>query len=115
MNKNTLFLTDAGLIKLDEFNEPIGVHSDRTAISRVVKINEPTHIVYNKNNRRIQLEAEEGDILIEFYEGSFTNPIILIHSKEWVENLEKYEKVQQEAKEKWAAANACDSCDAIGK
>ena len=102
MSKKTIFITTAGLIQLDENNEPIGMNSERTAINRIFRITEPVHIVYNKNNKRIELDAEEGDILVEFYESAFPNPILLIHSKEWSENLEKYDEIQQKAKEEWS-------------
>lgn len=107
MNKKILFVTTRGLIQLDENNEPIGKNSDRQAISTVVRITEPVHIVYNKNDKRIELDAEEGDILVEFYDSAFPNPILLIHSKEWVENLNKYDEEQQKLKEKWAATSCC--------
>jgi hypothetical protein len=102
MSKKTIFITSAGLIRLDENNEPTGMSSERTAINRILRITEPVHIVYNKNDKRIELDAEEGDILVEFYESAFPNPILLIHSKEWSENLEKYDEVQQKAKEEWS-------------
>ena len=114
MNKKTIFITSAGLIQLDDNYEPIGMNSDRTAINRIIRITEPVHIVYNKNDKRIELDAEEGDILIEFYEGAYPNPIVLINSKEWFENLVTYEEQQQKAKEEWAAKHneICCDCDA---
>ena len=113
MSKKTIFITTSGLIQLDENNEPIGMNSDRTAINRILRITEPVHIVYNKNDKRIELDAEEGDILIEFYEGAYPKPIVLINSKEWVENLVTYEEEQQRAKEEWAAKRngVCCDCD----
>ena len=114
MNKKTLFITTKGLIVLDENNEPSGMASDRGAISNVVRIAEPTHLVYNKNDKRVELDAEEGDILIIFYEQNFPNPMILIHSKEWNENLVAYQEYEQKLKEKWASdseagAVTCDT------
>lgn len=107
MRKKTIFITSAGLIQLDDNYEPTGMSSERTAINKVIRITEPVHIVYNKNNKRIELDAEEGDLLVEFYESAFPNPILLIHSKEWVENLNKYDEEQQKLKEKWAATSCC--------
>lgn len=105
MNKKTLFITTRGFIQLNDSLEPVGYDTDRSAISNVVRIKEPLHIVYNRRDDvRIELEAEPGDILVEFYEGVFPNPIVLVHSKEWSENIDKYEEAQQAAKEKWAAA-----------
>lgn len=108
MNKKTLFFTTRGLIELNENNEPVGKNTDREAISNVVRITEPTHIVYNKNDKRIELDAEAGDMVITFYDSSYPNPMIIVHSLEWVENLEAYEAEQQRAKEEWAAKHAND-------
>lgn len=112
MNKKTLFITTRGLIQLDENLEPTGYTTDREAISNVVRINEPTHIVYNKNEKRIELDAEEGDILVAFYESTYPNPVILIHSKEWAENILSYRTAEQKRKEEWAKRASCGECDA---
>lgn len=101
MNKKTLFVTSKGMLRMEN-NEPVGVNSDREAISTVLRITEPIHIVYNRNNKRIELDGEDGDILIVFYDNAFPNPIILVHSAEWAENLIKYDEEQQRIKEKWA-------------
>lgn len=110
MNKKTLFITTKGLIQLDENLEPTGYKSDREAVNNVVRIKEPMHIVYNKNEKRIELDAEEGDILISFYESTYPNPVILIHSKEWEENLIAYDKYNEELEKKWAAQRASQDC-----
>lgn len=114
MNKKTLFVTTRGVIKLDENNEPVGVATDREAISNIVRIKEPVHIVYNKNDKRIELDAEEGDMMIVFYDNSFINPVIIVHSAEWAENIDAYEKCQQEMKEKWAAQKIENDMPGIG-
>ena len=112
MNKKTLFITSRGLIRLDENLEPVGVNSDREAIEYVVRIDEPMHIVYNKNNKHIELDAEEGDILIVFYESEYQHPMVLVHSKEWAENIEGYRIAEQKRKEEWAKnkKSQCDEC-----
>lgn len=110
MNKKTLFVTSRGLLRMED-NEPVGVNSDREGVSTVLRITEPTHIVYNRNNKRIELDGEEGDILIVFYDNTFPNPMILVHSAEWAENLIKYDEEQQRIKEKWA--NAAANGDAV--
>lgn len=115
MNKKTIFFTSRGIIEMKD-GEPVGVNSDREAISNVVLIDEPTHIVYNKGEQRVELDAEEGDIVICFYEYAYPNRILVVNSKEWAENISAYRKSEQETKEKWAAqqANKGDiSCDAI--
>jgi hypothetical protein len=108
MNKKALFITTRGLIELNENNEPVGKNTDREAISNVVRITEPTHIVYNKNDKRIELDAEAGDIVITFYDSSYPNPMIIVHNLEWVENLEAYDKEQQRIKEEWASKHIND-------
>ena len=106
MNKKALFITTRGLIELNENNEPVGRNTDREGISNIVRIKEPTHIVYNRNEKRIELDAEAGDMVITFYDNSYPNPVIIVHSLEWVENLEAYEAEQQRAREEWAAKHA---------
>lgn len=112
MNKKTIFYTTRGIIEMKD-GEPVGVNSDREAISNVVLIDEPTHIVYNKGEQRVELDAEEGDIVICFYENAYPNKILVVSSKEWAENILAYRKSEQETKEKWAAQACKEDCVAI--
>ena len=105
-----LFITERGAIEMVN-NEPAYKNSSRSAIDSVYLIEEDTHIVYNNpyKNKRIELDAEAGDILVKFYDSAFGNPIILVHSKEWEENIRNYEIEEQKRKEEWAAKVASKS------
>lgn len=104
---NKLFFTPNGAFKMQN-DEPVFVPSDRIAISRILTITEPTHIVYNGKDKRVELDAQEGDIVVTFYDSLFPNPIVIVNSKEWADNITTYNKRQQSAKEEWAAKNAAD-------
>jgi len=117
MNKKTLFVTSRGLIEMNN-GEPYGKDSSRLAIDRVARITEPTHIIYTRlgEEKRFELDAEPDDILVIFYENTFPTPIILVHSKEWAENIKAYEAREQAEKEAWAknklelAQTSCTGC-----
>lgn len=98
-----LFFTTRGPIELDENNEPHEAKYSRDGVANVFLIAEPTHAVYDKGGKRIELDAEPGDILLHFYESVFDHPILVVKSQEWKENIEKYDELQQKAAEKWAA------------
>lgn len=102
---NKLFFTTNGAFKMQN-DEPVFVESDRTAVSRVMVVKEPTHVVYNREGKRVELDAQEGDIVVTFYDKSFPNPIVIINCKEWAENIAAYNEAQQKMKEEWAAAKA---------
>lgn len=101
-----LFITERGAIEMVN-NEPKYKNSDRNAIDNVYLITEDTHIVYNRyDGKRIELNAEAGDILIKFYESTFSSPIIIVHSEEWKNNILAYNEAEQKRKEEWAAKAA---------
>lgn len=102
----TIYITSRGAIALNENNEPLFVQESRSAVRSAYLITEPTHIVYNSSNKRIELDAEPDDILIEFYDTTFNTPIVVVNSKEWAENIKKYNEVEQKRKEEWAARAA---------
>ena len=65
------------------------------------------------------LDAEEGDLVITFYEARFPNKAVVIKSDMWKQNIEAYKNYIQKQKEEWAKSKnnsciceACDCCDA---
>jgi hypothetical protein len=103
---NNLYVTSRGLIKIDETGAPVIENNSRLGIDGVLLIKEPTHIVYKRSNKEIELNAEPGDILIYFYDSTFDTPIVLVHSEDWANNIREYDRKEQERKEKWAAEAA---------
>lgn len=122
----TLYLTETGRIIIDpEKSEALPMECDREAIRNVYLINEPMHVVYSSGEKKKELDVNENDIIIEFYERDFPNPLVVANSSEWVDNIKAYRTKQQKIKEEWAKSNKlidsvsdaidCDipeSCDA---
>jgi len=75
----------------------------REAISRIVLIKEDCLV----KSGEMEIEAKSGDILITFYDQDFPNRFVVVRSKEWVENLDTYEKLMESY-----AADDTDCCDA---
>ena len=122
----TLYLTYRNGVVVDQENATVSeLKSSRTAVGDVYLIEEDIHVVTGNGNiskdiehyTGEQFDAKVGDILISFYEQKFPHKFVLLHSDEWKENIETYNKISQEEAEKWAIKNAdnklCD-CDCEG-
>ena len=107
-----LYITTRGAITLKENGIPEFVDSERQGIEYIYSISEDTHIIYDRPNKHIELDAKAGDILVTFYNSIFETPVILINSKEWLENLKKYKEEEQRRKEEWAANKKTNSDNA---
>lgn len=62
--------------------------------------------MYNRGNKRVELDAQDGDIVVTFYESAFETPMVVVNSKEWLNNILSYEKREQEQAEAWAKKQA---------
>ena len=109
-----LFITERGAIEMVN-NEPAYKNSSRSALDNIYLIEEDTHIVYSNpyKNVRKELDAEAGDILVKFYDNTFSSPIIIVHSEEWKNNILAYNEAEQKRKEEWAA-KAAQKSESIG-
>lgn len=112
----TAYLTQNKNIVIDEATNEVSELYDigRYNINRIYKISEPTHIVYGSGEDKRELHADDGDIVITFDVNDYTpNKVIIINSKEWVENIKGHEARVQKEKEEWAQRNApcCDNCE----
>ena len=95
-----LYITDSGRIIIDPENNSVdSVASDREGIRSVYLIEEPMHVYYNVGENTCEMDVEPGSILISFYERSFTKPVVVAKSADWVENIREYRKREQETKE----------------
>ena len=121
----TLYLTYRNGVVVDQENATVSeLKSSRTAVGDVYLIEEDIHVITGNSNiskdiehyTGEQFDAKVGDILISFYEQKFPHKFVLLHSDEWKENIETYNKISQEEAEKWAIKNAdnklCD-CDCV--
>lgn len=102
----TLYLTETGRIIIDpEKSEAFPMECDREAIRNVYLINGPMHVVYSSGEKKKEFDVNENDIVIEFYERDFPNPLVVANSSEWVDNIKAYRTKQQKIKEEWAKSN----------
>lgn len=116
----TLYLTYRAGLTVDSDNNTVSeLKSDRTSIGDVYLITEDMHVVTGdsvhvgdtEKYTGEQFDAKAGDLLITFYEQKFPHKFVLVHSDEWKENIETYNKITQEEAEKWAAKNANNKSD----
>lgn len=81
----------------------------REAIDRVFLVKEEMKFRNTKQDGSVQeIDVKPGDILIKFYESVFPNNWIVVNSNEWKENIETYNKKQEDALKK---CNECECCD----
>ena len=118
----TLYLTYRNGVVVDQENATVSeLKSSRTAVGDVYLIEEDIHVITGNSNiskdiehyTGEQFDAKVGDILISFYEQKFPHKFVLVHSDEWKENIETYNKITQEEAEKWAAKNANNKSDSL--
>ena len=99
----TLYLTQGNNILLDhEAQTAERLSSERVGIDYIYVAKEPMHLVYGSGEEKQELYVEEGDIIITFYVKEFPHKVLVVNSKDWLENINEYNKKQQEDKEAWA-------------
>ena len=92
----------------DETKELSGLESQREAISRIWIAPEDMKMVYtSENGEKEILDVKKDQIIIRFYENDFPHRMIVVDSKEWVENITKYNKRLEERRNCNALKNAC--------
>lgn len=117
----TLYLTDSSTnIAVDtETNEVSKLNTvDRYDIRSVYFMEEPMHVVYQSGEKREEIDAKKGDILLVFYNNRYNKYILdTIRTKQWSANIKNKHKLEQEEKEEWAKKNAaneiaeaCEDC-----
>lgn len=113
----TLYLTGSPAnIVVDPEIDFVGTlrNEDRYEIRSIYYIEEPTHVIYQCGERREEIDARKGDILLVFYENERNKYILdTIKTKQWTANIKNARKIEQKEKEEWAAKQAagCDSCN----
>lgn len=90
---------------------------DRYEIRSIYYIEEPMHVVYQCGERKEEIDARKGDLLIVFYENTRNKYILdTIRTKQWTANIKNARKLEQKAKEEWAKKQAekdikcCENC-----
>lgn len=91
----------------------------REGIRSIHVVNEPMQLVVNMKNAEgkdinFTKDVVPGDIIIRFWETSFPNRVIVINSKEWMENLDAFAEYLKKRDEQNKCANCvkecCDGC-----
>jgi hypothetical protein len=110
-------VADGGYVGLDtETNDIFTLESQREAISRIFRAEEPMTVVVKRGDKDYEINAKKDDLIVVFYDSSYEFPAIVVKSKDWVKNLKEYEVRQQKQKEEWAVLKKnsvcdCDSCE----
>ena len=106
----TLYLTQSSAnIFVDPEENTVGSLSteDRYDIRSIYYMEEPMHVVYEAGERKEEIDAKKGDILLVFYNSKYNKYILdTIKSKRWSTNIKNRHKMEQKAKEEWAAKQA---------
>jgi len=117
----TLYLTGSSTnIWVDPETDEVGKLDDenRYDIRNIYYIEEPMHVVYQCGEKREEIDAKKGEILLVFYDNRFNKYVLdTIRTKQWVANIKNRRKIEQKEKEEWAKKNAngpaCDNlCEA---
>lgn len=103
MNK-TLYLTKNSNIVVDsEDNSCYKLQQSRSGVDYIYRITEPIHVVYGYRDEKLEFDCDKDDLIVTFYLDNIKHPLVVVKNKEWIENIEAYEKAQQAEKERWAA------------
>lgn len=106
----TLYISNGSNILIDtEENTANAIDTQREAIQRIYLAEEPMHVVYGSGEYKREADVKKDDLIITFYTDEFENRMIVVKSKDWANNLKKYNKRQQELKEEWALNKKCDN------
>lgn len=57
-----------------------------------------------------EYNVKKGQLVFTFYRADLPNQLIILDSKELIENIEFRKNEEQKAKEEWAANKVCDGC-----
>lgn len=112
---NKIYICDTGVITIDENNTPKNFKGDRESINRIVLLDEDSEIIYTKKGVSKTITGHKGQIMVQFYEDTFENPVVIVDSDDWKTNLENYRKHEEEMKLKWAQSkNECGDGNICG-
>lgn len=114
MNKKFIINNQGSVVFDAETEEISSLECAREGISRIWLIKEPMTVVCQIGDKKYELNAKKGDIVIKFYDTDYPFPVVIVKSKDWVKNLDVYEKGMQKRKEEWARqkSNECgDICE----
>ena len=125
----TLYLTNnCNNIYVDPETDEVGKlnDEDRYGIRCVYYVEEPMHVVYQNGERKEEIDAKKGDLLVQFYDNEYNKYVLdTIRTKQWTANIKNRRKIEQKEKEEWAKRKAenelkcadpgCSDCECCGK
>lgn len=114
----TLYLTgNSANIWVDPETDEVGKieSEDRYELRSVYYIEEPMHVVYQCGDKKEEIDAKKGDLLLVFYDNKYTKHVLdTVRTKQWVANIKNRRKIEQKEKEEWAKQKAsepkCECC-----
>lgn len=114
----TLYLTGSSAnIWVDPETDEVGKleSEDRYELRGVYYIEEPMHVVYQCGEKKEEIDAKKGDLLLVFYDNRFTKYVLdTVRTKQWVANIKNRHKIEQKEKEEWAKKEAECGCNKLG-
>jgi len=115
----TLYLTASSAnIWIDPETDEVGKleTEDRYEIRQVFYIEDPMHVIYQCGEKKEEIDAKKGEILLVFYDNKFNKYVLdTIRTKQWVANIKNRRKIEQKEREEWAKKQGevkCEDCDA---
>lgn len=115
----TLYLTGSSAnIWVDPETDEVGKleSEDRYEVRTVYYMEEPMHVVYQCGERREEIDAKKGEILLVFYDNRYNKYVLdTIRTKQWVANIKNRRKIEQKEKEEWAKKQSekCENCKCL--
>lgn len=115
----TLYLTGSSAnIWVDPETDEVGKleSEDRYEVRTVYYMEEPMHVVYQCGEKREEIDAKKGEILLVFYDNRYNKYVLdTIRTKQWVANIKNRRKIEQKEKEEWAKKQSekCENCKCL--
>lgn len=109
----TWYITPSNNIVIDTDNDNAKIVDDNyTSINSCYIASEDCKIKFtdSKTNGWTEYDVKEGQIVLTFYSKEMPNQLVILDSKEFLENLNGYRDAMQKEKEEWASKKCCDCC-----
>jgi hypothetical protein len=107
--KNLYLTGSSANIWVDQETNEVGrlYEIDRYDIRNAYYIEEPMHVIYQCGDRKEEIDAKKGDMLLVFYDNRFNKYVLdTIRTKQWAANIKNRRKIEQKEKEEWAKKQA---------
>lgn len=109
----TWYITPSNNIVIDTDNEDAKIVDDNyTSINSCYIASEDCKIKFTDSKTKgwTEYEVKKGQIVLTFYSKEMPNQLVILDSKEFLENLNGYREAMQKEKEEWASKKCCGDC-----